>query len=464
MMKRNKELKQEEVLESIHQKKNSVTKIFLLAIYFFFVFGAYTIFKELKDSIFMITVGARYIPQIKFISLFLMIPMVIFYSWLSTKISRKNLVIFYTCFYSIGGLLIAYFINDPVIGLLNTVSHQYRLFGWLVYLFLEGASPFLVSLSWSFLNSVSYPKDIKKTYMIMTIMSKLGGALFAFIAWLFVSNYFTFGFHYSDVSMYSFLMCVASCGILILPIVIFLMSKLLLKTDLIGYNRDLDVKSTQVTTTAKEESQGFGLFSLMKNSYVLGIFGMIFFWEIVNFIFNNLRLNIAFAQAEKITQISAFLFKTTMITHLIGLLMVVFGTTVFVRYLGERISLILIPLLTGLAIAVFLFYQNPFMVIVIYPFMGAINYSLSRPLRESLFIVTSKHIQFSAKSWMDSFGQKFSKTCGSVYSILLQYIPFSCIYFFQISFFVMLIGLWTALAYNLGKQWQQAVKKNKIIS
>ena len=440
-------------------KKNFSTntiKITLLAIYFFFVFGSYTLFKDLKDSIFMITVGTKYIPQVKGISLFLMIPLVIFYSWLSIKISRKNLMIIYSLLYGIGGLIISYFISDPDIGLINTVSSPYRLFGWFSYLFLEGASPFLVSLSWSFLSSISHPSNIKNSYLIMTIMSKLGGAVFAGMAAVYANNLCTFGKIYSDVSLYSFIMKVAGISIFILPFIIIIMSAILPYDELIGYNKEGDIKNNKINS--------FGLLALVKNSYVLGIFGMIFFWEVINFIFNNLRLNTAFDTSSNIAQISAFLFQSTMYMHIIGLLFVIFGTSVFVRKLGERVALLLIPILTGIIIFIFIFCQNPLLITVIYPFIGAINYSLSRPLRESLFIVTSKNIQFSTKQWIDSFGTKFSKTCGSLYTILLQYIPHQIVYSFQIGFFITLFSFWIILAYYLGKKWKEAISNNKIIS
>ena len=448
--------------KNIIKKKFSthVIKITLLAIYFFFVFGAYTLFKDLKDSIFMITVGTKYIPEVKGISLFLMIPLVIFYSWLSVKISRKNLMIIYSLLYGIGGLIIAYFIGHPVIGLVNTVSSPYRLFGWITYLFLEGASPFLVSLSWSFLSSISHPGDIKNSYLIMTVMSKLGGAIFAFIAWFYAKNCCIFGLISSDVFLYTFIMKIAGYAILILPIIILIMSYILPHDELIGYNKEGDIKNNN--TISKNSS--FGLSALIRNPYVLGIFGMIFFWEIVNFIFNNLRLNAAFDNSNSIAQISVYLFQSTMFMHLIGLFFVIFGTSLFVRKLGERVALLLIPILTGLIIFSFIFCQNPLLITIIYPFIGAINYSLSRPLRESLFIVTSKNIQFSTKQWIDSFGTKFSKTCGSLYTILLQYIPHQLVYSFQIGFFVALFSLWIMLAYYLGKQWSNAIKNNKIIS
>lgn len=434
-------------------------KILLLAFYFFFVFGAYTLLKDLKDSIFMITVGTQYIPQIKTISLLCMIPLVMLYGYLSKVMKRKNLLIFYTSIYGFGSLILAYFILHPTIGLHNTISNPTRLFGWISYLFLDGASPFLVSLSWSFLSSISFPLDIKKTYLIMTIMSKLGGALFACIGWLLCNNKYINFNYISDVNIYNILMKISGFSILCLPIIIFFMYFLLPPKLLIGYNNENDEEPQK-----NNGNNSFGLLSLLKNSYVFSIFGMVFFWEIINFIFNNLRLNVAFKSAESIGQISSYLFQSTMLMHLIGLLFVIFGTSFFIRKMGERAALLAIPILTGLIIFLFIFHHNPFLINIFYPFLGAINYSLSRPIRESLFIVTSKKIQFSTKQWIDSFGQKFSKSCGSLYTISLNYIAKNFIYNFQICFFIVLFFFWTLLAWHLGKKWQNAITNNKIIS
>lgn len=380
-------------------------KMFFLSFYFFLVFGSYTLFKDLKDSIFMITVGTKYIPEVKVISLFLMIPLVIIYSWLSNKISRTRLMIIYAIIYGFGGILLSILLNHPTIGLMNTIASKFRWFGWGSYLFLEGASPFLVGLSWSFLSSISHPRDVKKSYMMMTIMSKVGGAFFASVGW-FLSYYLSFSYDKNaDVFLYSFMMKFAALSTLLLTVVIILMTYILPSEEFVGYNKEDDLKKSE----QKKHTRSFGLFTLLKNRYVLGIFGMVFFWEIINFIFNNLRLNVAFNSSETIAHISAYLLKSTIFMHLTGLFFAIFGTSFFVNTLGERKSLLLIPISTGIIIFTFLFSQNPTLITIVYPFIGAINYSLSRPLRESLFIVTSKNIQFSTKQWIDSFGQKFFK-------------------------------------------------------
>lgn len=450
------------LLSEYKNSKNYIIKMILLGFCFFFIIGAYTLLKELKDAIFTIIVGYKYLPDAKAISLFLMIPMVLFYSWLSEKIKRHYLLSFYAFFYAIGSLIIAYYIQDPQIGLTNVVSDKYRFFGWAVYLFFEGLSPFLVSLNWSFLNSISKPTDIKNFYIVMAAMGKLGSLFFATLAWLFMSRNFSYFLDYSDVSLYVLLLKFSAAALFFVPILLLYLVFKLPKSELQGY---VDInENNNIKENKKDTTFNFGFSTIFNNGYVLSIVGMMFFWEIVNVIFNNLRLIIAFSDTQAIDQFSSFLFKSTAITSLISFLFVIIGTNTIIRLLGERRGLLLIPVLTGVMMIGFLFYKTTTMVIVTWTVIRAINLSLATPIRESLYIPTSKDIQFKSKSWIDSFGQKFSKGFGSIYNKLIQFIPENIINLFQISFFLLIITLWTTLAYYLGIRWQKAVDKKKIIS
>jgi AAA family ATP:ADP antiporter len=450
------------MISSVTSSKNNLIKMIFLGFCFFFIIGSYTLLKELKDALFTIIVGYKYLPDAKAISLLLMIPMILFYGWLSQKIKRQYLLSFYALFYAIGSIIIAYFIQDPLIGLHNAVASQHRIFGWFIYLFFEGLSPFLVSLNWSFLNSISKPTDIKTFYIAMAAMGKIGSLLFATIAWLLMSREISFFNHYSDISLYAFLLKLSAGALLLVPLLLFYLTYMLPKSELQGYV-DINEKKTNNNSTKEDSSFNFGFTSIFKNPYVLSIVGMIFFWEIVNVIFNNLRLIIAFSGTSEIAQFSSFLFKSTAVTSLISLFFVVIGTNGIIRFLGERKGLMLIPLLTGFMMICFLCYKTTTMVIITWTIIRAINLSLATPIRESLYIPTSKNIQFKSKSWIDSFGQKFSKGFGSLYNKLIQFIPNHIINIFQISFFLLIIFLWTTLAYYLGRRWQNAINKKEII-
>jgi ATP/ADP translocase len=187
------------------------------------------------------------------------------------------------------------------------------------------------------------------------------------------------------------------------------------------------------------------------------------FWEIINVTFNNFRLAIAFSDSLDATGFSAFLFKSTAITSLISFLFVIIGTNGILRFLGERVALLLIPLLTGAVMCVSLWYQTSTMIIVAWTCIRVINLSLTSPLKESLYIPTSREIQFKTKSWIDSFGQKFAKGCGSLYVKALQFFSPYIAYLIQLHFLCIVVFVWSFLAYYLGKKWTQAIDKKKII-
>lgn len=446
-------------------KKNSyeIIKSTTLGLSIFLVMGAYTIFKELKDSIFMIIVGAKYLPDVKTISLFIMIPMVLIYGWLSQKLKRETLLIGCLLFYGIGGLIMSFFICNTTIGLYNTIANKYRLFGWFFYLFLEGCSPFLVSAIWSFFNSISKPNDIKNEYITMTVMSKLGGIIFAGSAWIYNTFFFT-NTLYCEVKQYSSIMFFASIAILCVPFLILFLIFNIKKDDLISYSDNIINDNQNKNIIKIEKKEWFGLKALINNYYILGIFGMTFFWEFINVIFNNLRLNIAFSEATSLCGITAILYKNILFMHLFGLLFVLIGTKNIIQYFGKKIALMLIPIVTGGVIIIFLFFPTTNMIFITYLIIRAINYTLTFPIREALFIPTSKDIQFKTKSWIDSFGQKFSKGCGSMYNKTIQLFASSSLYYIQIIFFIILISFWTIINYHLGKKWEKIIKNKEIIS
>jgi AAA family ATP:ADP antiporter len=362
-------------------------KTIILGICFFGIIGAYTLLRELKDAIFSLIVGQALLPDVKIISFVVMVPMVFFYTWLSSRISRHYLLSFYALFYSMGSFVIAYFLGHSQIGLYNTVASSSRIFGWAVYLFFEGLSPFLVSVNWSFLNSISRPDDIKSTYIIMTAMGKLGTTIFACFAWLLMTKSLPFFLYNNDIDLYILLLRFSATVLLLIPLLLFILIKALPSKDLQGY---VDINEKKDVASHKTKEYNFGIKTIFQNSYVLSIVGMVFFWEIINVIFNNLRLTIAYSNMTEIASFSSFLFKSTAIMGFVSLFFVLIGTNSIVNYLGERKGLLLIPVLTGVITVLFLVYKTQVAVLIAWTLIRAINLSLTTPLRESLYIPTSK--------------------------------------------------------------------------
>ncbi|HLW72817.1 MAG TPA: Npt1/Npt2 family nucleotide transporter, partial [Candidatus Babeliales bacterium] len=134
-------------------------KLFFLSLLYFLVVGAYTMTRDLKSAIFLGVVGKEYIPWVKVISMLMLVPAIFFYSRLVDKIRRYQLLIFYSVLFGVANLIFAYYIGHPSIGIPNTDAHPSRLFGWLFYCFVEGYSPFVVSVFWALANSVNSPAE-----------------------------------------------------------------------------------------------------------------------------------------------------------------------------------------------------------------------------------------------------------------------------------------------------------------
>lgn len=439
-------------------------KLFLLSLTFFFVIASYTIIKELKDSIFVAVVGKGYIPYAKTATMIVLVPAILFYAFLVDRLRRYHLLYVYSIFYGVLGLVFAALLSHPTIGLLNTNASPDRLFGWLFYFFVEGYSPFMVSVFWAFANSVTDPQEAKQNYGLMVSGSKLGGMLSAGLAWIVLSHSNPFSYYVSsDIALHQLLLGFSSAMVLVVPFIIMALMKNVSGKYMHGYEAAYQVEKER----GKEGTQKTGLFAglsmFIKYPYILGIFCMIFFYEMINTVLSYQRVGIAQANATCLADMSSFLFKLIFLTHLTGFLISLLGTKTLMNRLGERLCLILIPIVTGILLFYLMFNYTGSGFLAVWVIMRAINYGFSYPVRESLYIPTVKEIKFKSKSWIDAFGTKFAKTGGSTFNVFAEYLGQNWIFSAYCIFFAAVIAVWTIAAFMLGIRFEQAVAAKEVI-
>ncbi len=440
-------------------------KFFFLSTAFFFVIGGYTVAKELRDSIFISIVGKTYIPQAKVLSMFVLIPAIFFYAKLVDSLRRYQLLAFYTAFFGLIGLVFTYYLGHPTIGLSNTQASSNRLFGWFFYFFIEGYTPFLVSVFWAFSNSITSPEGAKRNYPYMVSASKIGGMISAGLAWyLFSQNTScSFGSH-ADVWIHQIVMGFSSLMLIVVPLVIYFLMQRVPGRYLHGYEAVYQVEKENKKRGEEEEGGVFsGLILLFKYPYVFGIFGMVYFYEVVATVLSYLRLGIAQAQSLNISQVSAFLFKTIFFMHLIGFFMALFGTSTLMKRFGERTCLMLVPLLSGILLLYLMVETTSSALIGAWVALKAVNYAFAWPVRESLYIPTIKAIKFKSKSWIDAFGSKFAKSSGSAFNMLVSHLGPAFIMPAYSFFFSGMVALWFIVALLLGIRFDRAVASNEVI-
>ncbi|MBN1549428.1 hypothetical protein JW872_02080 [Candidatus Babeliales bacterium] len=454
-------------------------KVWFMSLAFFLIVGAYTIAKELKDSIFVSIVGRTWLPEVKIYSIFVLVPFILLYSRAVDKMRRYELVAFYSGIFGVISLLFTYLIGHPTIGIGNTQASPHRVFGWIFYFFVEGFSPFLVSVFWAFLNSVSKPEEAKKTYPWIIAGSKLGGMTTSGFAWI-LFRFAGEGIkaHLSEAVSHQILMGITAILLLLVPVVIYTMMHRVSGYHLHGYEAVYKLEKKRAKEQEEEASRGSvftairdqlsgmfgGLVMFVKQPYILGIFSLTFFFEVINAIFNYQRLGIVQSQAVSISGVSSILYAQRFSVHFLGLVITLLGTQLLLNKLGERLCLILIPLISGSLMFYLILSPNPQAVFIAFIGLQALNYSFAHPIKESLYIPTVKELKFKSKSWIDAFGSKLSKMTGSAFNILGDKVGPAFFMPLHVGVFIVLIGAWLFSAGWLGRRYERAIENNEVIN
>ncbi|RTL07047.1 hypothetical protein EKK58_02605 [Candidatus Dependentiae bacterium] len=439
-------------------------KVFFLSLTFFLVIGAYTITRELKSSIFMGIVGREYVPWAKVITMLLLVPLILFYSKLVDSVKRYQLLIWYSTAFGIAGLFFAYFLGDPSIGIPNHNTSPYRLLGWLFYFFIEAYSPFVVSVFWAFANSITSPEGARKNYGFVVSGSKLGGMFSAGFAW------YLFGISgthpeavFSDVLAHQIILSISSCMLLCIPLVLTLLIYCVPNKYLHGYEAAYQLEHQKKEDHETKTSMFGGIEMLIRYPYVLGIFLLVFFYELINVVLGYLRLGVAEANATNIADVSKLLFEMMFKTHAIGLVISTLGTRALFERLGTTVCLMLVPLLNGFFLLYLMIETTPDVLVNAFVLFKAVHYAFSWPLRESLYIPTVKEIKFKARSWIDAFGSKIARTSGSAFNVLAAAAGTQLILPIHSFFFAVVIAAWFIVSLLLGKKFETAIQNNQVI-
>lgn len=448
-------------------EKTERLKIFFLSGAFFAIIASYTIIKELKDSIFMNIVGGKeFVPYAKLFMIVGLIPLVLFYSMLVDTIRRYQLLSYFAWAYSIVGLVCAVIVGFYGLGSQVVQPYSfYWFFGWFYYFYIESFSPFVVGVFWAFLNSVSTPDGAKKNYGLLISVSKVGGMASAGLAWFLFANTAQLSkLGLTETNTHVFLMILSSAILLLVPFIINQMMKTVPGQYLHGYEEayKFEKKQSKLGKSADTGMLG-GLLMLLRYPYVFGIFCTLFFYEVLSAILSYMRLGVAQNSSCDVSGVSCFLFKIVFFTHFIGFLISLLGTRVLVSYLGERLSLMVMPVVMGTLLLYLMVSSSPTALIAAFVALRAIYYSFNQPVTEALYIPTVKDMKFKSKSWIDTFGKKFARGAGSSFNIVASSMGGAITGGIHGVFFGSIIGIWIVVSYLLGKRFHKAIAHGEVI-
>jgi len=438
------------------ESTDEIKKFSFLAFIFFLIVGTYWGLRPVKDSIFGAMVGLKaYQPFAKILSLIMIVPLIIFYNKLIDRYPRRKLFyILFTVYGLLALLFMAVFLH-PTLGLANTVASPYRIFGWLWYVYVESFGSLMIgALFWAFTTDITLPESAKRGFPLIYLFGQMGNILGPKL--LRATN---FGFANSAP-------VVGILAVLMLSIVFFmwLFLRVTPESQLKAYEGEVIEKEEK-----KKEKEGFldGLKHLLKHKYLLGIAGIIIFFEIIvtilDYNFKALAqdfFTVGGVLMEK--NLGAYLASYGVWTGIVSTLCVLFGINSIQRKLGMRVSLVLMPLVV--LIAVLVLRLNPILAVAfwIMVFSKAVNYALNQPTLKQAYIPTTKESKYKAQSWIEMFGGRSSKATGSAINVVNGFSP---AFYVVLSTVVSLglIGVWVLIAIFVAKTYTQAIKENKVV-
>ena len=441
-------------------------KMLFLGGTFFSIIASYTIIKDLKDAIFINIVGVLSVPVAKSYMIIGIFPLVLLFSILVDKFRRYQLLCYSATFYGVVGLISAGVIYYGGLG--NRVVAPYSLywfFGWIYYFYIESFSPFVVSVFWSFLNSISTPDNAKKNYGLIVSVSKMGGMVTSGFAWFILSynNHGQAALGCTETDIHCLLIVISSLLLFLVPVIVWKMMHVVPGKFLHGYEQAYRFEKTQSKQGKDETGMWSGFVMLLKYPYIFGIFCITFFYETVSVVLSYLRLDIAFSATDSLSGMSSFLFKTRFITHFIGLIISLLGTRILTMYLGERFSLLLMPVTLGGLMVWYAFSPTSAALITVFGVCQAMHYAFSQPVTEALYIPTVKDMKFKSKSWIDTFGKRSARFIGSQFNVFIFRYAAGFVGLAYTIFFTGIIGTWVAVSYALGKKYEEVIKKGEVI-
>ena len=426
-------------------EKREFLKFLRLGVILMTILGTYWMMKPLKDSIFTQLVGADAIPYAKTVSVFFIIVLVAAYTKILDFVEKsKLLAVLPAMFYGTIMAAFAFFVQAFQSGIIAK-SLLTTVVGYIWYCLVESFGSIIVALFWAFSTDITKSESAKKGFPLIVAFGQIGGILFPY---LFINLPINIGFG----SDFLALLIAACLTLLIYPLVKHFMKKT--PADLVAS------QTLEKNSASKKEKTGFmeGLRILFSSKYLLGIFAINFFFEVITTIFDYNYKNAA-ARMYVGSRLTQYYSLFASVVNLVSFVFLVLGINKITKYMGLKISLACVPIFFGLSIFGFLTVNSLSFLFCLMVACKAVNYSLNGPSLKQLYIPTSSDAKSKSQAWIETFGSRISKESGSVVNMFKplgesMYRILSC------GLGSVFVVAWLFVALYLGKTHKKAIDTN----
>lgn len=448
--------------------KVEVQKLLLGGILLGLVISSYTITKELQSTVFSLIIGAKYIPLAKLATIALLIPAIFLDAILVDHIKRHQILIIYFSTFATLSFIFSFALpfdrlNDPQ----TSFNNADKCLAFAFYFFTECYVPFLIGLFWSLMNANTNSLEAKNIYAFIVSISKMGGMLSSFCCYLLISSSINMFLLSDEGKIRAILIGSSFCLTFASMILLFFSTqkKYQLYT-IINKTAHKEEKTKKTGVLA-------GIKLLIKQPYVLGIFGLIFFADCINEVINFERILLVTTStsAHKLSfsEILGSFYMHVFWMHTLGFILSFFVTNFALRFLNIKYCLMIMPIVAISFISFYALTGVPQMIFILYVVMHAMSYSIAYPVRESLYVITSRDIQTKGKFSIDVIAPKSARAFSQSFIFLNNNIITSVFSKGATSglnniFLLFMSSMWLATCFKMSKRYQAAVDNDETIS
>lgn len=447
-------------------KKDDIKKVCLLGLAFLFTIGAYWILRLLKDIVlFKLTFpvdlgfspdeGRLWYPFAKFWSPWIVLAAVAIYTKLVDSFEKHKLFYIIVSFYTLAfSAVAAVMFAKATYGSAFVGASILQYTGITNYWLTESMGSILVALFWSFTVSSTTSDQAKRTFPFIVALGQLGSIT--------GSSLFLFDIFNKNSWVLFFVAIACLIGV-------FLSIQYLVKT--IPSDQ---MKSDKEEKKSKPDMLG-GVKLLLTEPYLMGVLVVSTFYEIAGTI-------VDYQMKSQAALIPGFNFEWFMgiygsSSNFLAFALALLGTSSLMKKFGIRICLLVYPASFAFMLScLYLYYQTgaftpltllwaSFAVMIV---VKGASYAVNNPIKEMMYIPTSKDAKFKAKGIVDSFGGRTAKATGAKIGGMLNVKGNPAASIHNLMLYGTLIGLgiigvWILAALYVGTKNQKLVKNGEII-
>lgn len=447
-------------------KREEIKKFSLLALAFLFTIGTYWLMRLLKDLVlyklafptslgWADDTGRLWIPTVKTLSPIFVLGLVLLYGKLVDMFEKHKLMYIIATFYMIvfSYMTIILFLKNAY-GDLFLGKYLLATSGILGYLFTESFGSLMVALFWSFTVSSSTTDQAKRAFPFIVAAGQFGAIGGSGLMLIKTSIIWPF---------YAIVVVCLACFITTISYLV--------------NNVPAEQLQSNIAPEHKKKHHAWSGFTLLfSNPYLIGVLIVSTFYEIAGTILEyqmNSQASLIFDHVHFKWFKGLYGVSINALAFFIALL----GTSYVIKKAGPRICLLIYPaLFSFLLIGLYAFYNlteyNPIALLwalfTVMLVIKAVSYALNSPVKEMMYIPTSKDVRFKTKSIIDMFGSRSAKMSGAqiggwfnVEGNPILSIQNLITYGTLISLGI--IGIWIAAAIYVGNKNASLLEEKKII-